>query len=161
MDLAKLFSDFASALEALKQQLADAQAALDQAKKASYDQGFADGVASVVPSDKVFSQAEVDAMKAGFQSMIDGLNGQIDALNKQVMALQASIDQAVADGVAKAKADVVLLLQGLEDAEKKDIEAAIALLSPAPIPEPVPEPIPAPIPDPVPAPDPVPVEPAP
>jgi outer membrane murein-binding lipoprotein Lpp len=94
MDLIKLLNDLVASIEALKAQLADAQAAADALAKTKYDEGFAAGVASV---DKGFTQADLDAAVASavaplsekiaaLQSQIDGIPGQIQAAKDEIKA---------------------------------------------------------------------------
>lgn len=112
MDLVKLLQDLATSIAALTSQLADAQAAADASAKMAYDKGFADGVASVPPvTDKIYSQAELDAAVAGaVQPLID----QVAMLNDQVAAMQGQIDQKVAEAVAALKADLLVKMQALD-----------------------------------------------
>lgn len=116
MDLLKLLQDLVAQLGALQAQLADAQAALDAAKKLSYDQGFADGVASLPPpppaSDKIFSQAEADALVAAA----------VAPLQAQVADLQSKVDgipKLVADAVAALKADLLSKYEAAQAAESQ------------------------------------------
>lgn len=111
MDLVKLLQDLLANVTALQTQLVDAEAAA----KANYDQGFADGVASIPVSDKIFSQADLDAAVLG---AVAPLQIQIDDLKAQVLALQGSVDQAVAEAVAAVKADLLVKFQALEAGEK-------------------------------------------
>lgn len=102
MDLITLLINLSASIDALKQQLVDAQAAA----QAQYDKGFADGVASVKPG---FSQADIDAAVA---AAISPLNDQIASLQAQIDSTQSQIDAAVAAykvqvqaAYAKEKAD--------------------------------------------------------
>lgn len=102
--------DLLKMLQDLVAQLADVPAALEAAKKMSYDQGFADGVASVpVPpvSDKIYSQVELDKAVA---DAIAPLQIQIADLAAQV----AGFDQKVLDAVALVKSDLLSKYQQLE-----------------------------------------------
>lgn len=99
--------DLLALLNGLVAQLADAQKAADDLAKAKFDEGFAAGVASVPVSDKIFSQADVDALLAPLQA-------QITDLQAQVLALQGSIDQKVSDAVAAVKTDLLQKYQALE-----------------------------------------------
>lgn len=104
MDLLKLLQDLIANVETLKQQLTDAEAALAAAKQTSYDEGFAAGVLSVPqvpPSDKVFSQAEVDQM------IIDAttpIQAQVDQLIVEVESIKASIPAEKEAAVKEFKA---------------------------------------------------------
>src|SRR3954465_3641485 len=80
MDIVKLLTDLAATVAALQTQLVDAQAAADSISKDAYDKGFADGVSSVGTGDKIFSQAEVDAMLAPLQTQVTDLQAQVTAL---------------------------------------------------------------------------------
>lgn len=123
MDSIKALFD---ALAQLQQQISDAKAAL----QAEYDRGFQDGKASVVLPPSGPSQADLDAALL-----------QVEDLKKQVLALQDQSAKDIADAVAKVKADCVLVLQSLKDAEDKDIQAAIDALVPVIIPAPVEQPV--------------------
>lgn len=82
MDIIALLNGLVIQLEALKLQIADAQGALEAEKKASYDQGFADGFASVEAGDpeKKFSQADLDqAVSAAIVSLKADLKAQYEA----------------------------------------------------------------------------------
>lgn len=116
MDIVKLLQDLTASIAALQAQLVDAQAAADSIAKENYDKGFEDGVASVPPpvSDKIYSQAELDAAVAG---AVGPLQEQIASLQEQVSAMQGQIDQKVADAVALVKADLL--------AKYKDLEVAL------------------------------------
>lgn len=116
MDILKLLTDLAATIEALKSQLVDAQAAVDQVAKESYDKGFADGVASVVvpPSDKIYSQAEADAL---VEAAVAPLKEQVSLLQAQVDGIPAQIEAAVSEAVAKLKADLKAAYDAAQAAE--------------------------------------------
>jgi hypothetical protein len=118
MDLLKMLQDLVAKLSELQAQLADVPAALEAAKKLSYDEGFVAGVASVpvvVPGDKIFSQAELDAKIAEV----------VAPLEKKVSDLElvvAGMDQKVLDAVMAAKADLLAKIKDLELKEESDLE---------------------------------------
>lgn len=92
MDLVKLLNDLVANIAALQLQLADAQASADALAKTKYDEGFAAGVASVPvlpPSDKIFSQADLDAAVAG---AVEPIKSQIVELQAKVDSIQAALD---------------------------------------------------------------------
>lgn len=108
-DLVKLMSLVAAAKEALSAVEIEAMAAqvampeeLAAEKQASYDEGFAAGAASV-GSDKIYSQAEVDAMLAPLQAELDGVKAELEALK---LDIDAKIEAAKADAVAALKAEL-------------------------------------------------------
>lgn len=109
-----LLNALQSNIAALSQQLADAQAAVDQVGKDKYAEGFAAGVASVPPvvSDKIYSQAELDAALAPLQS-------QVAALQSQVDGVPAQIDAAIAAFKAdlKAKYEAAQAAEGQAEAD--------------------------------------------
>lgn len=112
MDLIKLLNDLVANVSALQGQIAelqakliDAQAELDRVAKESYDKGFADGVASVPVSDKVFSQAEADALVA---SAVEPLKKEIEGLKLAVEAAKIEAEKSVKDGIAAMKAALKL-----------------------------------------------------
>lgn len=107
MDLLKLLQDLVSQLSALQTQLADVPAALEAAKKLSFDEGFAAGVASVPVSDKVLSLAEAEAMVL---MAVEPLQIQIAALQGQVDA----IPQTVADAISALKKEIAAQIEAVE-----------------------------------------------
>lgn len=108
MDLLTLLSQLATLLpmiEELKVKLAESQVALDEVAKLKYDEGFAAGVASVIippVSDKIFSQAEADALVA---AAVAPLEARVVELEAKVTELSADIGSQVAAGVAAAMVD--------------------------------------------------------
>jgi len=119
--------DFIAQLQALLALVAqiqsenvDLSAKIEEAKKAAYDQGFADGVASVpvVPDDKIFSQAEADAL----------VLAAVEPLQKKIVELEEKVggmDQLIADKVAELqsafKADLLAKLKAVDAAEDEAI----------------------------------------
>lgn len=117
MDLLKILQDLVATINVLQAQLADVPAALEAAKKLSYDEGFAAGVASVPPpvSDKIFSQEELDAKLAEA----------IEPLEKKIVELQVvvdGIDALVKLELAKQKEDLITKIRDLELKEMADID---------------------------------------
>jgi len=102
MDLVQLLNSLVNSLRELQAKLADADQAAQDLARSKYEQGFAAGVASVsIPvSDKIFSQAEVDAMVLPLQESILSLQSQIDQM-------QAQIDAKVSQAVAAFKAELL------------------------------------------------------
>lgn len=94
-------------IESLKAQAADAAALVEVEKKASYEKGFADGVASVPVSDKLYNQAEVDAMIASatepLQMKVTDLEAGMAELSEQLKVMAESVDAKVAEGIEKWK----------------------------------------------------------
>lgn len=100
-------ADFPAALEAEREAgRRERDADVEAAKIAGYDEGFAAGVASVPVSDKVFSQAEVDAMLAPLNEQVLTMQGRIAELEGVV----AGIDQKVSDAVALALSEFKAIL---------------------------------------------------
>lgn len=100
MDLVSLLNNLVANIASLQAQLADAQKAADDLAKAKYDEGFAAGVASVQPSDKIYSQAEVDAI-------VLPLNEKIAALELAITDINATIPAKIAEAVAAFKAELL------------------------------------------------------
>ena len=101
-DLVQLLMTLKATIDGLQQQLTDAQAALDVAVKASYDKGFADGVASVQvpPTDKIYTQADLDnAVKLA----VDPLMAKISDLEAVVAGIDVKISDAVNAKIAEIK----------------------------------------------------------
>lgn len=92
MDLLALLND-------LVLKLADVQKAADDLSKAKYDEGFAAGVASVV-SDKIYSQADVDAMVA---EAVSKLQSQLDAVSDELAALKLAFAAFKSQELEKVK----------------------------------------------------------
>ncbi len=98
-NILKLLNDLQASISGLQAQLADAQAAVDQVSKEAYAKGFSDGVASVPVSDKIFSQADMDAALKPLQDQVASLQAQVDGVPSQ-------IESAVAEAVAAVKAEL-------------------------------------------------------
>lgn len=161
MDLiTQLLNNLKAQIEALQLQLADTSAAAAQIASENYDKGFADGVASM-QSDKIYSQAELDAaiasVKSEMQLVIDGLNIQvleaqtkvgdmqlvIDGMKAELDALKGDISKQVEAAIEGFKADLrsqfdaeVEAENALEAGFRKLLEAKIVEV---PQPEPIPE----------------------
>lgn len=119
-NIVELLQNLVSTINNLQQQLADAQAAVNQVAQDSYNQGFAAGAASVTPppSDKIYSQVELDA---AVQAAVDPLNQQIMVLNGQIASMQAQIDsipQQIADAVNAAMSDYKAQLKAAYEAQQ-------------------------------------------
>ena len=95
MDLLKLLQDLVAQLAAAQLALADAPAALEAAKKLSYDEGVASVVIPV--SDKIYSQVEFDAMLLSAQ----------EPLKLQIADLEAKLAALQPPDVAQLKADLL------------------------------------------------------
>lgn len=116
MDLLALLQGLVASVSALQAQLADAEAALAEAKKLSYDEGFAAGIASVgTGNDKIYSQAELDAQVAAAR---EGLQLQITDLQSQLDALKAEVDSKVATAVSEAVAALKAQLKAAYEAQQ-------------------------------------------
>jgi hypothetical protein len=112
MDMSKI-AEILVLIADLQAKLADVDAFVAAEKQASYDKGFADGVASVVvppPSDKLYSQEELDAK---IQEAVLPLQAKIAELEVVV----AGIDQLVADKMAAFKAELLVKIQELDALE--------------------------------------------
>jgi hypothetical protein len=116
-------------LQELAAKLADAQAALDLEKKKSYDEGFAAGVASVLPgTDKVYSQEELNAAvlaaKEGLQLEIDSLKAELEVAKADLEKLKADLDVKVEEAKAALKVELLAKLDAQQAAESES-EAAL------------------------------------
>lgn len=108
MELVTLLQNLSTTIASLQLQLVDAQAALDVQVKASYDKGFAEGVASVVlppASDKIYSQAELDKVLAET----------VGPLQEQVNGIPALVDQKVVEALTQFKTDLLVKIVDLEN----------------------------------------------
>ena len=101
MDLLQILKD-------LQAQLANVEALVAVEKQASYDAGFAAGVASVTGNDKVYSQAEFDAKLAEavsplqaelavVKAEVEGLKAEVLKASELVAKYAAFIDGEIAD----------------------------------------------------------------
>ena len=107
-----------SAKEMIQEQKAKAQSVVDgfdaiEAQididlKSEYDRGVADGKASMPqdgqPSDKLYSQVELDGMIQPLQASLVEKEAQITSMQEQVAAIQGSIDSSVEAKIAELKA---------------------------------------------------------
>ena len=113
MDLIQMLNDLVAKINDLSAKLADAQVALDEQIKIAYDKGYNDGVASVpapVPSDKIYSQEELDAAIAASMEPLVAKIAELDAV-------VAGIDQKIADAVVGMKAELMAKFQELKAKE--------------------------------------------
>lgn len=117
--------DVPAALEAAKeegrrsrdQEFIDMQASKDEEKRvfgeSEYQRGFVDGGNGAPPaSDKIYSQAEVDAMLAPLNESVIAMQGRISELEAIVAGVDSRIAEAVASKIAEFKA-------GLDEVEAK------------------------------------------
>lgn len=117
MDFLKVLQDMIANIAALQLALQDAEATLALAKQASYDEGYAAGVASVPvidpppTSDKIYSQAELDAAVA---TAVTVVQAKVDELQAQVDTFPGIIDAKVAEAMAAFKADLFAKYKDLE-----------------------------------------------
>jgi hypothetical protein len=118
MDLVKLLADLVGAIgaiDALKGQLADAQASADALAKLKFDEGyskgFEDGVASAPKSDKIYSQEEADAL---IKAVVDPLTAQVADLQVKMDAMKVEGEAAVEAAKAQVKAEIKASLDQFE-----------------------------------------------
>ncbi len=104
MDLALLLNGLVASINELQAKLADANNAAQELANQKYEEGFAAGVASVPVSEKIYTQAELDA---AVQASVLPLQEQIVSLQAQVDGMQAQIDAKVAEAMALFKADLL------------------------------------------------------
>ena len=114
LDILTQLAVLGALLNELGVKLADSQKALDEATKAAYDKGFADGskIVIVEPSDKIFSQKEADllVLKA------------VEPLEKKIADLEllvAGIDGKIEDALVAFKADLLLKVAEIDAIEDK------------------------------------------
>jgi hypothetical protein len=112
MNILEQLAALGALLADLGVKLEESQKALDEATKAAYDKGFADGVKSVVvePSDKIFSQEEADALVA--EAVLP-----LEKKIKELEVVIAGIDKLVADKLADFKAELLAKYNDLQVAE--------------------------------------------
>ena len=140
----QLFNLLQQTIADLQTKLMDAQAALEIEKKLSYDQGFADGVASVPVqevSDKIYSQAEFDAKLAeglsALQLELEGVKAQFESLKGSVDAqIKAAVDAKLME--LKAAYDNMLVIENQAETGFGDmlkVAEIIIIDEPAPVEE--------------------------
>jgi len=94
---------------------------LDIDLKASYDQGVADGKASMGnPSDKIYDQAEVDALLKPLQDSLVSKEAQISGMQAQIDQLSVDVDAKV----AAAKKDMASQIKAAFDAQQASESAS-------------------------------------
>lgn len=111
MDLVQILQGLIASLQgasdqivALQAQLADAQVSADALAKSKFDEGFAAGVASVLPNvDKIYSQAELDQKVS---EAVLPLQEQIVSMQAQLDAVPSVIDMKVGEALAAFKAEL-------------------------------------------------------
>lgn len=116
MDLSKI-AEILVLIADLQAKLADVEVFVAAEKQLSYEKGFADGVASVPvvpPSDKLYSQEELDAKLA--EALLP-LNDKIVELEKKIEELTLAVDAAKVEAVALFKAELAAKYEELQVAE--------------------------------------------
>lgn len=127
MDIFAVFAQLKANIEALTAQLADTEAAVNEAKLVAYNEGFAAGQASV-STDKIYSQEEldqkvleaVDAAKAEMASSLEASQAKVAELELKVMDLEAVVagmDAKIAEAIAAFKADLLAQFEAQQDQE--------------------------------------------
>lgn len=135
MNILEIFAQLQALVSELQAKIEEQSASIEAEKQASYDEGFAAGAASV-GSDKIYSQAELDAAIAQAKAELEAQNGdlmvQLDGVKAQVLSLesqfaelQASVETKVSEAVAAFKADLLAKYEAAQAAES-EIEASIA-----------------------------------
>lgn len=114
MDLLAMLQGLISQLASLQSALADAQAQLDTEKKASYDEGFAAGVASVPATPGGFTQEQVDA---AVLMALEPVKAELEGVKAELEAVKSSMQSSIDAAVAAVKADLL--------AKYKEMEVAI------------------------------------
>jgi hypothetical protein len=117
--------DFIAQLQALLALVAQIQSEnvdlagkLEEAKKAAYDQGFADGVASVPVGQVGFTQEQVDAMIA---VAVEPLQKKIAELEEKLVNVDQVISDKVVEFKAAFKAEILAKLKEVDAAEDEAI----------------------------------------
>ena len=103
-----------NALDAAQLSLSGSDQQLADELKASYDAGYAAGLAAASGSDKIYSQAEVDAKIA---ESIAPLQLQINDLSLKLEAAIADKDASIAQSLSDLKASLLAQLE-LEQASE-------------------------------------------
>lgn len=125
------------ALQNLKNQAVDFIARVDEfdvgiaaEKKASFDEGFAAGAASV-GSDKIYSQAELDEKIAPLMTEIEQLKVEIVTLKGEVSSMPEKLEMAKGEAVEKFKAELLEKYTAEQSAESESEKKFAELLAPA------------------------------
>lgn len=112
MDIIAMLQDLVAKMSALQASLVDAQASLEVEKKASYDEGFAAGVASVpVVTGGGFTQEQVDA---AVSAAIAPIQAELDGVKEELEAVKASLQPSIDQAVAACKADLLAKYKEME-----------------------------------------------
>lgn len=131
MDIFAAFEQLKAAIAELTLKLADTDAAIAEAKKAAYDEGFAAGVASVPTpggEEKIYTQAELDQKVA---EAIATSEAKVTELESKVAELEVKvgeIDVKVAEAIAAFKAELKAKYAEQQAAESQSESGFGALL---------------------------------
>jgi len=109
MDIFAVFEQLKATIAELTLKLADVDAAIAEAKKAAYDQGFADGVASVPTpggDEKIYSQAELDQKVAEAIAASEAKVAELEAKVAELEGKVGEIDAKVAEAIAAFKVEL-------------------------------------------------------
>jgi hypothetical protein len=103
----------------LKSKLDELSAQVEQEKTDKYNEGFAAGVASMNNgSDKIYSQAELDAQLQPLKDQVAAMQSQIDSLQASVDALPGQIDAAKLAGKEEGKVELKAELKAAYEAQQ-------------------------------------------
>ena len=125
MLISEILLNLKSAVESAQLSLVGADQQLADELKASYDAGYAAGLAAASGSDKIYSQVEVDAKIA---EAIAPLQFQINDLSMKLDAAVADKDASVAQAILNLKSSLLSQLEAEQATEFSLIESFKGLL---------------------------------
>jgi flagellar biosynthesis/type III secretory pathway protein FliH len=132
MDVFAAFESLKALIAELTLKLVDTEAAIAEAKKAAYDEGFAAGVASVPTpggEEKIYSQVELDAKVAEAVAAMEMQLADATAKIAELEAKVGEIDAKVAEALAAFKAELKAKYEEQQVAESASETGFAALLS--------------------------------
>ena len=127
MDIIALLNQLSATIASMQAALVDAQIAAESIAKESYDKGFAEGVASVLPNvDKIYSQAELDQK---ISEALVPMNDQVAALGVELQVVKDSIEGLKSEAVAAFKAELKVKYDEMQVIESSAETGFASLLS--------------------------------
>lgn len=115
-ELSKMLQEMMAQMEAMKAQLAGFDAALVEAKKASYDEGYAAGVEMMKAGAKLYTEEELAAKVAEALAPLE-------AKMKEMELAMADFQGNVNAAVAAVKAELLAKLEAMDAAQDEAVKA--------------------------------------
>lgn len=115
-ELLKMIQDMMAQMEAMKAQLVGFDASLAEAKKASYDEGYAAGVEMMKAGAKLYTEEE---MSAKIAEAIAPLDAKIKEMELAMADFQGNVNAAV----AAVKVELLAKLEAMDAAQDEAVKA--------------------------------------